>query len=70
MQDNQFTSRMLTCAGVLMCTSGILMTLCAKLANGGVFFGSAVCMFTAAYHFRTVQGQKEPENSEAEHAQN
>ena len=45
MKDKHFTSRMLTCAGVLMSISGILISIGAKLAYGGILFASAACMF-------------------------
>ena len=70
MKDKHFTSRMLICAGALMSISGILITICAKLAYGGVLFAAAACMFFAARNFRIAEDKKEDEkddeNQEAE----
>ena len=59
MKDKYFTSRMLTCAGALMCISGILMAVGAKLAYGGILFAAASCMFFAARYFRIAENQKQ-----------
>lgn len=70
MKDKHFTSRMLICAGALMSISGILITICAKLAYGGILFAAAACMFFAARNFRIAEDKKEvekdDENQEAE----
>ena len=69
MKDKHFTSRMLTCAGALMCISGILMAGGAKLAYGGIMFASAACMFFAARYFRIAEEKNEQKrlNSESGH---
>ena len=59
MKDKHFTSRMLTGAGALMCISGILMAVGAKLAYGGIMFASAACMFFAARYFRIAENQNQ-----------
>ena len=66
MKDKHFTSRMLICAGALMSISGILITICAKLAYGGILFAAAACMFFAARNFRITEDKKDAENQEAE----
>ena len=66
MKDKHFTSRMLICAGTLMSISGILITICAKLAYGGILFAAAACMFFAARNFRIAEDKKDDENQEAE----
>ena len=66
MKDKHFTSRMLICAGALMSISGILITICAKLAYGGLLFAAAACMFFAARNFRIAEDKKDDENQEAE----
>ena len=70
MKDKHFTSRMLICAGALMSISGILITICVKLAYGGILFAAAACMFFAARNFRIAEDKKEDEkddeNQEAE----
>ena len=70
MKDKHFTSRMLICAGALMSISGILITICAKPAYGGILFAAAACMFFAARNFRIAEDKKEDEkddeNQEAE----
>lgn len=67
METNQhFTSRMLTCAGVLMMVSAILMLLCAKQAYGGILFAAAAGMFFASNSFRVAEDQKELEENENE----
>ena len=70
MKDKHFTSRMLICAGALMSISGILITICAQLAYGGILFAAAACMFFAARNFRIAEDKKEDEkddeNQEAE----
>ena len=66
MKDKHFTSRMLICAGALMSISGILITICAKLAYGGILFAAAACMFFAARKFRMAEDKKDDENQEAE----
>lgn len=71
MKDKHFTSRMLICAGALMSISGILITIGAKLAYGGILFASAACMFFAARNFRIAEDRKANENqkTETEHEQ-
>ena len=64
MKDKHFTSRMLTCAGVLMSISGILISIGAKLAYGGILFASAACMFFAARNFRIAEDKKVYEDQE------
>ena len=53
-----------------MSISGILITICAKLAYGGILFAAAACMFFAARNFRIAEDKKEDEkddeNQEAE----
>ena len=66
MKDKHFTSRMLICAGALMSISGILITICAKPAYGGILFAAAACMFFAARNFLIAEDKKEDENQEAE----
>ena len=66
MKDKHFTSRMLICAGALMIISGILITICVKLAFGGILFAAAACMFFAARNFRIAEDKKDDENQEAE----
>ena len=66
MKDKCFTSRMLICAGALMSISGILITICAKLAYGGLLFAAAACMFFAARNFRIAEYKKANENQGAE----
>lgn len=66
MKDKHFTSRMLICAGALMSISGILITICAKPAYGGILFAAAACMFFAARNFRIAEDKKDDENQEAE----
>lgn len=60
-KDKHFTSRMLICAGALMAVSGLLMTVGAKIAYGGILFAAASCMFFAARNFRI---KEDKENSE------
>ena len=45
-----------------MSISGILITICAKLAYGGILFAAAACMFFAARNFRIAEDKKENEN--------
>ena len=66
MKDRYFTSRMLICAGALMSISGILITICAKPAYGGILFAAAACMFFAARNFRIAEDKKENESQEEE----
>lgn len=66
MKDKHFTSRMLICAGALMSISGILTTICAKPAYGGILFAAAACMFFAARNFRIAEDKKENESQEEE----
>ena len=66
MKDKHFTSRMLICAGALMSISGILITICVKLAYGGILFAAAACMFFAARNFRIAEDKKENESQEEE----
>lgn len=66
MKDKHFTSRMLICAGALMSISGILITICAKPAYGGILFAAAACMFFAARNFRIAEDKKENESQEEE----
>ena len=58
MKDKHFASRMLTSAGALMCISGILMAVGAKLAYGGILFAAASCRFFAARYFRIAENEK------------
>ena len=69
MKDKHFASRMLTCAGMLMTISGILMAVCAKIAYGGILFAAAVCMFFAARNFRIAEDRDNHKrrNSESGH---
>lgn len=69
MKDKYFTSRMLTCAGALMCISGILMAVGAKLAYGGIMFASAACMFFAACYFRIEENKSEQKHRNSESGQ-
>ena len=62
MKDKHLSSRMLICAGALMSISGILITICVKLAYGGILFAAAACMFFAARNFRIAEDKKENEN--------
>ena len=64
MKDKHFTSRMLICAGALMSISGILITICVKLAYGGILFAAAACMFFAARNFRIAEDKKEDEKDD------
>ena len=57
---------MLICAGALMSISGILITICVKLAYGGILFAAAACMFFAARNFRIAEDKKENESQEEE----
>ena len=66
MKDKHFTSRMLTCAGALMCISGILMAVGAKLAYGGIMFAAAACMFFAARYFRIAEDRDDPKHRSSE----
>ena len=67
MKDTHFTPRMLICSGTLMSISGVLITICANVACGGILFAAAACMFFAARHFRIAEDQKD--NQETEHGQ-
>ena len=62
MKDKHFTSRMLTCAGVLMSISGILIFIGAKLAYGGILFASAACMFFAARNFCIAEDRNDKDS--------
>lgn len=66
MKDKHFTSRMLLCAGSLMSISGFLITICAKIAYGGILFAAAACMFFAARNFRIMEEEYEDQGAETE----
>ena len=66
MKDKHFTSRMLICAGALMSISGILITICAKLAYGGILFAAAACMFFAARNFRIAEDRDDHQRQNLE----
>ena len=58
MNDKHFTSRMLTCTGALMTVAAILISVCAKLAYGGILLAAASYMFFAAHDFRIAEDKK------------
>ena len=59
MNDTHFTSRMLTCAGVLMSVSGLLIAICAEIGYGAIMLAAAACMFFAAWYFRIAEDKKQ-----------
>ena len=69
MKDKHFTSRMLTCAGALMCISGFLMAVGAKPAYGGIMLAAAACMFFAARYFRIAEDRGEQDRQNLESGQ-
>ena len=50
---------MLTCAGVLMSVSGILIAICAEIGYGAIMLAAAACMFFAARCFRIAEDKKQ-----------
>ena len=47
-----------------MTLSALLMALCDRIAIGGCFLASAVCMFVAGYHFRLAEKKEEETKDE------
>lgn len=64
MRDKHFTSRMLTCAGALMCISGILMAVGAKLAYEGHYVCSRCLYVLRGALFPHCGGQGRPKTPE------
>lgn len=62
MKDNKNTTpNLLTCAGILMTVSGLLMVLIGRAAIGGLFWVSAALMFLAASLFAKAAKKQDKE---------
>lgn len=67
MNGKHTVSALLTYAGILMISAGILVSVCARFSYGGIFCAAASCMFFAAYNFRlTENGRNEAEDTNDE----
>lgn len=61
MNQKQTTSKLLTCAGVLLLAAGVLMAICSDLVIAAILWAGAFCMLFAAYHFRIAEDKQDKE---------